>query len=767
MQSLRDKLLKAGLVTEESAKKAEAEKAAMPAARAPSAERREDRPRRDDRPPQRRDDRPPQRRDDRPPPPRRDGPPPPRREAESRVPKLPPLQWSKEAHRLQARKQVELDRAMRELVLAVRIERELSKAEILNIYLNHAYIGRGAYGVEAGAEIYFGKEVEQLSVAEAAMLAGLVQAPSRYAPHRNLPAARARQVYVLHRMVGEGFLHRAELDAALEEPLALVDSEQPLNLIAAPYFVEHIRRWATERFGHRDVFYGGMRIYTTLDTRMQHAAEASVRAGLENLDRGLGFRGPVGHLDGEERTAYLDGPARPFRHGLESVGTTTQQGLLPEIPYVAVVTQVPKRRGSGTPSGTVMLDLGPEEMRLADLDAPLVLAWVGPDKRHLAVGDLLPVRLAAIDGKPTARLAQSPDIEGALIAMEPATGRVMAMVGGYDYSASQYNRATQAHRQIGSAIKPFIYATALAHGTSPIDIVHDRPVSVQTASGVWSPSNYDNKFAGDVTLRTALAKSLNTVSVRLILGTGVDAVIEMMRGLGIRSPIPRHVSIALGTPDLTLLEVAAGYAGFAAGGRQVEPRFVSFVTDGEGNVLEDFRDRRPRKQALSPDLAYVMTWLMKSPVERGTARKAQELGRPVAGKTGTSTGFRDVWFVGFTPDLLCGVWIGRDAFTPIGDKITGGGAALPIWLSFMKAAHPPTPPRDFTMPPDVLLVRANEMSGRAGRPSDDAAVWVPFPRGGLPDALTRTSADVPFADDNAVMLEDLVTAGPAAPPPRL
>ena len=618
-----------------------------------------------------------------------------------------------EARRLKYRR-----KAM-ELILSVRLERELSKAEILTIYLNHVYLGHGAYGVGAAAETYFGKDVDNLTISEAALLAGLVKSPSTVAPHIDIQAARGRQEYVLGRMREDGYISDSEYATAMAEPLALVDSGD-LNHLAAPYFVEHVRRTATHDYGNTELFRGGLRFYATLDTRMQAAAEAALRRGLETLDRRLGFRGPVGRIDKAEREGFAEGPPRPYRGGA-SGGVAIGDRILPDTTYAGMIVELPKRGG-------VEVDLGPISVPLIDADATDVRAWKSDKGQTIAIGDLLPVRLT--DDQKAAVLAQTPALQGALVAMD-LNGRVRAMVGGYDWVSSQYNRATQAHRQIGSAIKPFIYSAAIASGHTELDRFYDGPIYVPTATGVWSPSNYDNKYNGWVTLRTALAKSLNTISVQLLVDVGLDRVIEIMRGFGITSPVPRHVSISLGTPDLTLLEVAAGYAGIASGGRRVEPRLYDLVTDASGAIIDDLRVRPPGPLVIPPDVAYVMVDLMKGVVQRGTARSASDLGRPAAGKTGTSANYRDVWFIGFTTDLLCGVWIGRDDSTPIGDKVTGGGAAVPIWEEFMRAAHPPTPPRDFPVPPSVTFARADEWGGGPAGPSPEA-VWVPFARGTMP-----------------------------------
>nr|MDQ3300980.1 PBP1A family penicillin-binding protein [Myxococcota bacterium] len=591
---------------------------------------------------------------------------------------MTPLQYSALAKAQKYR------RKMKELILAVRLERELTKAEILSIYLNHIYLGHGAYGVGAAARTYFGKDIEDVTIAEAAMLAGLVASPTKYAPHRNMPLARDRQKYVLGHMREDKYISDADYQAALAETIALVD-ESDLNHLASPYFVEYIRKQATKRYGNRSLFKGGLKFYSTLDARMQQAAESALRRGLESLDRRLGFRGPIGSVPQAQRGAWTGGDAHPLTGASDDTSALADQ-LLPDQTYGAMVVELPR-------GGAVTVDLGPRRLPLTDNDAKEVREWRHETtKAPLKLGDLVPVRLTA-DSK-AATLAQRPVLQGAIVVIEPMTGRVVAMVGGYDWTASQFDRVTQARRQVGSSIKPFIYAAAIEAGRTPIERMHDGPYSVTTATGVWTPANYDNKYMGSVTLMTALAYSLNTISLQLAVEVGLDRLIEIMRGFGIESQIPRHISISLGTPDLTPLEIAAGYAGIANHGRRVTPRFFDLVTDIGGNTVEDLRATPPGLQVISPEVAYVATMMMKQVVSRGTAKYAQLLGRPIAGKTGTSANYRDVWFTGFTPDLLACVWVGRDDSTPIGDKITGGGIAVPIWLDFMQKAHPRTQVRD-------------------------------------------------------------------------
>ena len=320
------------------------------------------------------------------------------------------------------------------------------------------------------------------------------------------------------------------------------------------------------------------------------------------------------------------------------------------------------------------------------------------------------------------------------------------MVGGYDYQQSQFNRAVQARRQAGSSIKPYIYAAAVEKGFTEVSIVPDAPVAVRTAAGIWAPHNYKNEFLGPVTLRTALAKSLNTVSVRLVESVGVDNTIEMFRRFGITSPVPRHISISLGVPELSPLEAAYAQATFPAAGMEVPPVFITRILDADDKVLEDNSRPPPRKRRIGADTAYVMVDLMKNACTNGTGKKALALGRPVAGKTGTSNDFRDAWFVGYTSDLLAVVWVGRDDFKTIGYDTTGGQTALPLWLDFMQHGHPDTPVHDFTPPPSVLLVRATSDKGQPAKPGTPNSVLIPFRRGTLPRDWALNAQNATFAD---------------------
>ncbi len=695
-----------------------------------------------------------------------------------------------------------LARKIREALLAFRIERRLSKDQILGIYLNHIYLGHGAYGVAAAATAYFGKTITDLSPAEAAMLAAMPKAPGASTPFRDFAKAQARQHYVLDQMQALGLLAPAAAAAAKKEPLVLVSRGRALTNVAAPWFVETVRRHVAFHYGDEELLERGLRVYTTLDMHKQRAAEAAVRRGLEDLARRLGFAGPIGHLAPEQRRRLTRGHPRALSPTGFELDDDEQSGVLLAVPdppaasidasrpggsahlpdavaryYVgeawAKQRRAPKSPAKAAPLAPPIIDpdttyaavvtaigkaiivaSGGLEVPLDPPDEARLRTWVGPHGERVAVGDVVPVRYQTAtsmprntDGKLLAALATTPQVQGALVALDPRTGDLLSMVGGYDYGKSQFNRAVQAHRQIGSAIKPFIYAAAMDRGMTPLSIKWDAPVKFKTASGVWAPHNYKPEYLGPVTLRTALAKSINTVAAQLVAEMGVDAVIDVMRRLGISSKLPHSLSLALGTADLSPQEVAYALAAFPAGGKQVTPRSILRVVNADGRVLEDHTNPPPAAQKLTPETAYVVTDLMKGVVEIGTGKKARELGRPAAGKTGTSTNYRDAWFFGFTPELLCGVWVGRDDFKPIGHDATGGQVALPIWLAYMREALLGTPVTDFAPPPGILLARANPETGEPALPSSPKSRLMPFKRGTLPAAFKMATPAARFSDE--------------------
>ncbi len=634
-------------------------------------------------------------------------------------------------------------RKLQEVVLAVAIEKQMTKDQILEVYLNHVFLGHGAYGVEAASRAYFGKSVSQLTVAEAALLAGLPRAPSRDSPFNHYDRARVRQAYVLGQMVDKALITQAVADDAKREEIVIISRVDPINHTAAPYFCDLVRRELKRLYGNTQVFEEGLVVETSLDMKMQRAAESAIRNGIIDLERRIGWNGPEGH-DATYKHCDNTTPDPGSRPG--QIRNSVPDGTTERVRLASVASEY-----------TVCVDgivfpMHPD-------DAARMRTWNSHAKVPLAVGDVLSVRIvtmptvgaAAVKGVvPTTRYAiaarrtagaDHPEaLQGALVAVNQTTGELKALVGGYDFNESQYNTATMAHRQPGSSIKPYVYLTALMRGMTIDEIVTDRLVCYQTASGMWCPKNYRGpntvtQYYGRVPLRTALALSLNSVSVQLAAKVGIEDVIRTMRALGITSPLERVLPLAIGSAEITPWEHVYAYATIANGGHEM-PRhpgaqsvgiFLRKVTDSRGKVLLQIDTNRPedRPQVVPSADAFALQYLMRGVVEEGTGHRVLELQRPAAAKTGTTNNFHDVWFMGFTPDLVCGVWVGRMTPQPIVKEATGAGVALPLWLAFMKAGHPDTPAREFPVPDDVTLVR-----GWNGE-------LMPFQRGRMPYQYTE------------------------------
>ncbi|MBI4551065.1 MAG: PBP1A family penicillin-binding protein [Candidatus Latescibacteria bacterium] len=609
-------------------------------------------------------------------------------------------------------------RKIKETILAFRLERELTKEDILFLYLNQVYLGNGAYGVQAASQNYFNKDVGGLDLAEAAMLAGLPKAPSAYSPQTDFATAKNRQLYVLNRMVQDGWITQDEADLAWGEPIRLVPVDNK-NLAIAPYFVESVRQAVMKKYSADQLYTGGLRIFTTMDVMMQQAAQEAVREGLDALDKQQGFRGPELHLDTEDDwVEFQRRQMQALRN--ETAGWPPAPGLRAGKRYAALVVRTDPAIDVTIGRFRGVVDEGLSAWATRSSPGPDVIV-TRPLREHLTPGDVIRVRVTG--GSPrryTVAIDQEPRVESALIALNPKTGFVKAMVGGYDFTRSQYNRAVQAQRQPGSSFKPMLYAAAIDHGYTELSVVLDGPVAFRGTNGrMWSPRNYRNKYLGPQPLRNALAQSLNTVSVRLLADVGMDETIAYARRLGITSPIPRNMTIALGSMSVTPVEMVRAYTVFAAGGRRIEPVFIKRIEDRYGRVLEDntrlnaFSDDPPQADqdplpagyALSPATAYIMTDLLKNVVLTGTARRANVLNRPLAGKTGTTDDYGDAWFIGYAPDLVAGVWVGFDNHQPLGKEQTGGRVALPIWVRFMGEALKTVPIRDFDIPPGVVFVR--------------------------------------------------------------
>lgn len=592
------------------------------------------------------------------------------------------------------------ERKIKEVILARRLEENLTKDEILYLYLNQIYFGHGRHGVEEASRFYFGKSVRELDLGEAAMIAGLPQSPNRLSPIRHPERAKQRQTYVLDRMYENGWITKGEHEREVARKIVVAD--QPAD-VPGPYFVEEVRRYLVERYGNEAVLTGGMKVTIPMDPAMQRAADQAIRTGLVDYDRRQGYRGPLGKVDEELRTRA--------RERAEKAGAAT----VVDVGSGNAVEAIPGRVVSGA-----VEQIGKDEARIwfgkrtATL-GPSGYKWTGKKLADLVkVGDLVLVEItSAKDGSLQVGLAQEPQAEGALVALDPWTRRVKAMAGGWSFERSSFNRAVQARRQPGSSFKPFVFGAALESGrwTAASKVV-DAPETFRDpwTGKEWRPRNYErDKFEGTLTLRDALARSKNTVAVRLISEVGVDAVVDFSRRAGITGKLPDNFTLALGTGEVSPMELANAYATLAANGGAGAPVLVEKVVDRNGDVLEEAVGTP--QPAISPAIAYVLNELLQAVITEGTGKRANVLGRPTAGKTGTTNDGRDAWFVGYTADLVAVSWVGFDDQRPLGKRETGGRTAIPGWVEFMKAAHKNLPPRPFPIPDGVELVTIDRETG--------------------------------------------------------
>ncbi|MBI3049577.1 MAG: PBP1A family penicillin-binding protein [Acidobacteria bacterium] len=575
------------------------------------------------------------------------------------------------------------ERKIREAIVAVQLEKRYTKREIFTFYANHVTMGHGAYGVEAGARLYFDKSAKDVTLEEAATLAAIVQTPSRLSPFVNPAQARARRDnYVLARMAEEGFITREAAAAAAARPLAVRGQPTPDPSIA-PYFAEDIRKMLEQKYTADALYHAGLRVNTTLDVALQRAANLAVDRGLRRVDkRRSGYRRPA-------RNVLAEG-LRLDRFTLPRWSQPVQAGDI--VP--AVVTAVPATGNARARIGTYTVELPPD-----------AFAWTR--RRSAAdlfkVGDLIEVEVRqARDGVPQAvALEQAPELEGALVAIDNRTGEIRAMVGGFSFDRSKFNRATQARRQLGSTFKPIVYTTAVDRGFTPLSVFVDEPISLEAGPNqpLYEPMNYDRKFEGPVTLRRALEQSRNIPAVKALLEVGPPQVVSYAARFGFPGNIPPVLSLALGSVEATLVDATAAYSVFPNQGVRMTPYAVTTIADREGNVLEE--NRPVAHEAIRADTAFVMTHLLRGVIQRGTGAAAAALNWPLAGKTGTVDDYTDTWFIGFDPDITVGVWVGYDEKKPIGGSSngeTGATAALPIWIDFMRAYMETRSDRD--MPPE-------------------------------------------------------------------
>lgn len=564
-------------------------------------------------------------------------------------------------------------RKIQESLLAIQIERRFTKPQIFTLYANQIFLGHGTYGFEAASEYYFSKPAKQLTLDEAALLAGLPKAPGYYSPIVHPDHALRRRNLVINSLVEDGKITSQQAAAARNQPLVLNVAHDPNSL--APYFVEEIRRYLEAKYGSDQVHEGGLRVYTSLNMDLQRSANQAVLDGLATYERRHGWRV---HLDnvGSTLSAYEN--------------PDWQDDPEPGGYMHALVT-------STTASGSE-IKIGPYTSMLTQADA----AWTHRNlKDILRDGDIVYVKVLSLTsyGKLRVSLEEDSGAQGGLIAIDNASGGIKAMVGGRDFNLSKFDRATQALRQAGSSFKPYVYTAAIDHGARPDDTILDAPTTFQTASGPYTPHNYDDKFQGTITLQRALAQSRNIPALELADKLGINTVIEYARRFGITSTLPPYLPVALGAAEVTLFEQTSAYSVFPNDGVRVAPRFINKVTDYEGRVLEeDFPDV---KDVVSSRTARLMTSMLREVVLHGTAISAASVNYPLAGKTGTTNDFTDAWFVGFSPAISAGVWLGYDEKKSLGPKETGALAALPIWIDFMKSALAGRDAGEFRPPPEL------------------------------------------------------------------
>lgn len=655
--------------------------------------------------------------------------------------------------------EVTLERKIKEALLAFRIEQAFTKDQILELYLNQIYLGLGSYGVAAAALNYFDKSLDELSTAEAAYLAGLPKAPSWYHPIRQPNAARGRRDWVVGRMESLGVISAEEAREARAEPLVM-RRRAPTEVTVAEYFTEEVRRELVEEYGEPFLYEGGLSIRTTLSPRLQSLADRALIDGLIAYDQRHGWRGPAARLELTEgwqsRLVETDQTEGLDHWQLAAVLEVAPDGATIGFPDGGTgflpLPELTWARAAGEDGG-----LGPSITHPEQVVAPGDVVWV--EELAAEVGEAQDGAAATAPSEQPRRftLRQPPEVDGAVVALNPHTGRVLAISGGYSFERSVFNRATQALRQPGSALKPFIYLAGLASGLTPSSIFLDAPIVIDQGPelGKWKPVNYSNQFYGPSTLRLGLEKSRNVMTVRLAQTIGMDRVVEMAERFNLARGLGHNLAAALGANEVYLLELTTAYAMLANGGKRIEPALIERIQDRHGKTVIR-RDERAcpacqgiawqgqaaptladeREEVIPPPLAYQMVNLLHGVVERGTGVRAKSIGKPMAGKTGTSDDSRDAWFIGFTPDLVLGVYIGFDQPKSLGREEQGASAALPIFVQTMTEALADQPATPFRIPPGVRLVRVDAETGLLPGPSTETVILEAFLPGTEP---TRAS----------------------------
>lgn len=660
------------------------------------------------------------------------------------------------------------ERKLKEAILAYRLEKYLTKDEILTIYLNQIYLGGGAYGVEAAARTYFGKHVNELTIAECAVIGGLPQAPSKYNPFRDPESTKQRQHYVLRRMHELGWINDDEYQTALNQPLIYKSMDEGGR--EGSWYLEEVRRQLIDffsesnvrrlglridRFGEDAIYEAGLQIYTAMEPRHQRAAEQALRAGLEDASKRHGWRGPIRKLQGKEQDDFLKN--EPFSPDMLANGgwakalvtKVVAQGAEVRMGSFRGYVDVKTMKWCRKPNLKVAGDQAAPVKDATQVVAPGDVIWISGLGAQGTAASYNPALVSA-SGVVQLALEQYPDVQGALVSIEPGTGDVVALVGGYSFADSQFNRATQARRQPGSSFKPIVYSAAMDHGFTAGSVVLDAPFVYinEFTDKMWRPENFEGVFYGPTLLRTALAKSRNLCTIRVAQKIGIPAVIERAKQLGLEPNFPNELSVSLGAVAVSPLNMTQAYTAFANEGRVASPRLITEIRDAWGEAL--YKHTPELREAISPQNAYIMATLLKEVVNDGTATRAKVLNKPLAGKTGTSNDENDAWFVGFTPYLVSGVWVGHDQLQPMGKFETGGRAALPVFVSYRQAVEKDYPADDFIMPPGIVTARVDGRTGHLAGPGSATSFVLPFMLGTQPTGM---------ADESFERGEDTVKSG--------
>ena len=643
-------------------------------------------------------------------------------------------------------------RKIREAILAMRMERAMSKDRLLELYLNQIYMGQRAYGVAAAGLIYFNKSLEELEIQEIAYLAALPKAPNNYHPVRHAAAAIERRDWVIDRMTEEGYITESQAELAKLKPL-IGDLQDATAAVDAPYFAEEVRRELIKRYGDESLYGGGLVVRTSVDPKLQRIAERVLREGLVDYDRRHGYRGALTNWDStdnwQEKIKEYPAPASMLSDWL-----------------LAVVLDV------NADEATIGLQDGRRETLKREY-----LTWaksgVTSVRDVLRTGDVIMTDLVTLeDGSKVWGLRQIPELNGAIVVIDPHTGRILAMQGGWSFNESEFNRVTQAKRQPGSAFKPFVYLTALEKGFTPATLVLDAPFVIDQGPGLakWRPQNYSNEYYGPTPIRVGIEKSRNLMTVRLADYVGMEAISEISRRFGVIENLPPLLANSLGSGETTLLEITTGYAQLLNGGKKLKPTMIDRIQDRRGQTIFTY-DQRPcqhcggegkelvewneqavpqipdvREQLADPRMTYQIVSILEGVVERGTGVRIRELNRPLGGKTGTTNDSKDAWFIGFSPDLVVGVYTGFDEPRTLGRKETGSSVAVPIFKAFMEEALKDTPAIPFRIPPGIKQVLIDANDGTRAQPGDEKVIWEAF----LPG--TEPTDKVYILDGNGISL---------------